>query len=430
MNSLEHSLQNQRPMSWLERRLRGALMQRLTGLEGGRLRLRDGFGERQFGRWGGCAENALDIELDVHDPRFYRLLASGGSLGAGEAYFMGWWDSNDLPGLIQLLLRNRAVIDSVDGGLLSRLRAQLTRVWHYWNRNSISGSRDNIAAHYDLSNDLFELFLDPYMQYSCAWYDSDDMELAEAQQRKLRLLGQKLRLCPEHHLLEIGTGWGGLAEFMAREYGCRVTTTTLSKEQHEAASRRIREAGLSDRVTLKLDDYRQLTGRYDRLVSVEMVEAVGHQFLDRYFRVCRERLKPDGLAVIQAITIDDLVYPEALNEVDFIKRYIFPGSFIPSVSVLTDSAARAGLRLTHLQDIGSSYARTLKSWRERLDSAREKVLELGFDETFLRMFRYYFAYCEGGFRERAISDVQMCLTASDYRGPLFPATARTDENHV
>ena len=438
MSSIEHSMQNPQPMSWLERRIRAGLIKRLGDLQGGRLTLTDSLDSVTLGGGGSrvAAEAAssharpgLDIELKIHDSRFYRLLASGGSLGAGEAYFMGFWDCSDLPGLIQLLLRNRDVIDSVDGGMLSRITAQLNRIWHRWNRNSIAGSRDNIAAHYDLSNELFETFLDSRMQYSCAWFDSDDLSLEDAQRQKLRLLGEKLRLGPDHHLLEIGTGWGGLAEFMATEYGCRVTTTTISEQQHQAASERIQRAGLADRVTLKLDDYRDLTGEYDRLVSVEMVEAVGHQYLDRYFQVCRQRLKNDGLAVIQAITIDDQIYPQALKEVDYIKRYIFPGSFIPCVSVLTDSAARAGLRLTHLQDIGDSYAHTLKLWRERLDDAREVIEKLGFDETFLRMFRYYFAYCEGGFRERTISDVQLCFTAPAYRGPLTPVTVNSGADH-
>jgi cyclopropane-fatty-acyl-phospholipid synthase len=283
---------------------------------------------------------------------------------------------------------------------------------HAARRNTRTGSRRNIAAHYDLGNEFFELFLDEGMMYSSAMFASPSDTLEQASERKLRRICEKLDLQPGDHLLEIGTGWGGMAIFAAREYGCRVTTTTLSERQHALASARVREAGLEERVTLLLRDYRDLDGRYDKLVSIEMVEAVGHQFLDGYFGKCASLLGPGGLALVQAITIEDHRYARALGSVDFIKRHVFPGSFIPCASVLVDSAARAGrLRLLNLEEFGDSYALTLQHWRRRFHAHREKARALGLDERFLRLWEFYLCYCEGGFLEHAIGDAQLLVAA-------------------
>ncbi|MDX1380173.1 MAG: cyclopropane-fatty-acyl-phospholipid synthase family protein [Xanthomonadales bacterium] len=398
-----------------DRFLRRRVHRQLADLEGGELTVRDALGEARFGTRDGRHDGRPRAAIDVHAPGFYRLLASGGSVGAGEAYMLGLWDCNDLHALIRLMVRNLGQVDGMEGGL-ARAGALLRRAWHAWNRNSLSGSRRNIAAHYDLGNDLFRSFLDEHMQYSCAVFDGpdngprDDLELA--QRRKMALIGDTLALGPDDHLLEIGTGWGGLAVYLAQRHGCRVTTTTISRRQYEEAHARVAAAGLQDRVTLLLDDYRDLQGHYDKLVSVEMVEAVGHHYLDTYFDTCRRLLKPGGTMLLQAITIDDRRYQRALREADFIKRYIFPGSFIPSASVLTDSAARAGLRLTGLRDIGLDYARTLRAWDQRFTAARRDLEAMGYDARFQRMFRFYFNYCSGAFAERAISDVQMKLLAT------------------
>ena len=307
----------------------------------------------------------------------------------------------------------------MEGGFAS-LASAVMKAGHYLRSNTRSGSRKNISEHYDLGNDLFELFLDKdWMMYSSALYRTGRESLEEAQALKLQSLCEKLQLKSSDHLLEIGTGWGGCAVFAAQRYGCKVTTTTISKEQHELAVQRVQEAGLEDRVTILLQDYRDLEGSYDKLISIEMVEAVGHQFLDGYFNRCSELLKPGGTAVIQAITIEDHRYKQALNSVDFIKRYIFPGSFIPCVSVLTESAAKAQLRLTCLEDIGISYALTLREWCKRFLNQKDKVLGLGYSEEFVRLWEFYLCYCEGGFIEQSISDVHMQFVKPDVAASNF-----------
>jgi cyclopropane-fatty-acyl-phospholipid synthase len=305
---------------------------------------------------------------------------------------------------------NRHLMNDVDSGW-SRLSAPLLKLAHWLNRNDKTGSRRNIAAHYDLGNEFFELFLDETMAYSCGIFETAGASLLQASTAKFDAACGKLELKPDQHLLEIGTGWGGLAIHAAREYGCRVTTTTISREQYEFARERVARAGLSDRITLLLEDYRDLRGEYDALVSIEMIEAVGDQYLDTYFGRCNELLRPSGAMLLQAITIRDQFYDQARHSVDFIKRFIFPGSFIPSVQALINSLARAtDLKLFHMEDIGPHYARTLRAWRERFLARQADVRALGYPERFVRMWEFYLCYCEGGFEERQLGDVQMLLT--------------------
>ena len=362
-------------------------------------------------------DSSADVQviMEVHDSAFFQSVATGGSVGAAESYMAGEWHCSDLTNLVRILVRNRDLLDSMEGGLAT-MASWLLKGVHQLRKNSRSGSRRNIADHYDIGNDLFELFLDKeWMMYSSALYHSGDESLGLAQQQKLARLCDKLDLQASDHLLEIGTGWGGAAVFAAKNYGCQVTTTTISEEQYKLAVQRVELADVADRVTVLLQDYRDLEGQYDKLISIEMVEAVGHQFLDGYFKQCQQLLKPDGLAAIQAITIEDHRYKQALRSVDFIKRYIFPGSFIPCASVLTGSAAKAGLRLTSLEDIGPSYALTLKEWRNRFMAQLDKVREQGYSEAFIRMWEFYLCYCEGGFRERSISNVQLLFAADENR---------------
>ncbi len=392
--------------TWLRRRV----LDRMGRIEHGGVLVHDAVGQWRLGQPG-----ADPAQVEVHDLRFWRLLATGGGLGAAEAYMAGLWDSPDLVAVIQVLARNRDALAAIDQGG-ARLTGGLMKVWHAFNRNSLQGSRRNIAAHYDLGNDFFAHWLDTRMMYSSGLYQTPQDSLEQAQTAKLDRICQRLGLGPDHHLLEIGTGWGGLALHAARTTGCRVTTTTISREQFAYASARVAEAGLQEQVTVLLQDYRDLTGRYDRVVSVEMIEAVGHQYLDTYLARIEQLLAPDGLALIQAITIEDFRYARALKTVDFIKRYVFPGSFIPSVGAITAAMGRATrLGLVELVDFGASYARTLKDWRERFEHAWDDIAVMGFDETFRRRWRYYLAYCEGGFRERAISDVQLVLAAPGFR---------------
>lgn len=394
----------------LDRLLRRRLLGQLAGLRDCELRIEDGLGSVRLGHAATDTANTLRASLRIRDIGFYRAVAANGSVGAAEAYMDGLWSCDDLVALVRILVRNRDLLDGMESGS-ARVGGWLMRGWEALRRNTRRGSRRNIAAHYDLGNALFELFLDPSLMYSSAIFARDDEPLEVASRRKLDRICRKLELGPDTHVVEIGTGWGGFAVHAASHYGCRVTTTTISKEQHALASERVQAAGLGERVTLLLEDYRDLTGRYDRLVSIEMIEAIGHQYLDTYFAKVAELLKPEGMALIQAITIEDHRYQQALKSVDFIKRHIFPGSFIPSVSAMLGAVARSSdMRLIDLEDIGPSYALTLRHWRRRFLAKREQVAALGYPPRFVRMWEFYLAYCEGGFIERSIGDVHLLLT--------------------
>lgn len=384
---------------------RRALLQRLALLREGELILRDGGEQWSFGS-AGSGPRAV---VEVHDPRAYGQIALGGSVGVAEAYMEGWWSADDLVALVRLFVLNRDVLDAMEGGW-ARWAGLLLKAWHAWRRNTLRGSRQNIAAHYDLGNELFRLFLDQRLMYSAAIFVEAGERLERASERKLARICQKLDLAPGQRLIEIGTGWGGFALYAARHHGVHVTTTTLSREQYDWTRQQVAEAGLGDRIEVLQRDYRALEGRFDRLVSIEMIEAIGHQYLPQYFATVSRLLTDDGLALIQAITIEEQRYRRALHEVDFIKRYIFPGSFIPSVSAMLNALPEhSDLRLLHLEDIGPSYALTLREWRRRFLDRVEDVRALGYSERFVRMWDYYLAYCEGGFLERSIGDVQMLL---------------------
>ncbi len=393
----------------LARRL---VLRQLARLERGELRLADGAEDFRFGR---PDPTAPAVRLTVADPRFYSELAFGGSIGAAEAYMHGYWHCDDLVALVRLLLQNRAVLDGMEGGA-ARFTIPLQKLFHWVNRNTHEGARRNIAAHYDLGNDFFALWLDETMMYSAAIFERPGMSLHEAQLARLDHVCRKLRLGPDDHVLEIGTGWGGFALHAARHYGCRVTTTTISGEQYQLARQRVVDAGLHDRITLLLEDFRDLRGQYDKLVSIEMIEAIGHDLFVPYFRQCSDLLKPDGAMLIQAITIADQRYEEYRKSIDFIQRYIFPGSGLPSSAVMTGAVARhTDLRLLGLEDIGLHYATTLRHWRRNFFERIDAVRRLGYAEPFIRMWEFYLCYCEGAFLERAISDVQLVFTKPDSR---------------
>lgn len=403
-----------------ERILRRRLLGTLGELRDCRLLIEEGSETLVLGNPAADGQQTLHVRLRVHDPAFYRMAALNGSVGAGEAYMEGLWDCDDLVALVRILVRNRDRLDAMDSGT-ARIGGWLMKGLHALTRNTRKGSRRNIAAHYDLGNPLFRLFLDDNMMYSSAIFEDESESLETASTRKLDRICQKLRLNPQHRVVEIGTGWGGFALHAAANYGCHVTTTTISREQYDLAQHRVQAAGLADRITLLLQDYRDLSGHYDRLVSIEMIEAIGHQYLDTYFAKVGSLLKPDGEALVQAITIEDHRYAQALKSVDFIKRRIFPGSFIPSVSAMTNALARASdLRLFNLEDIGPSYALTLKAWRARFNAQLKQVEALGYDARFVRMWNFYLAYCEGGFLERSIGDVHLWLTRPGARPAQYP----------
>ena len=396
---------------------RRQMLRQMTRLTVGRLTLIQGSESFVFGSPDPHAPLRATVRILNDDA--YKQMVLGGSVGTAEALMDGGWECDDLVSLVRIFVRNRDVLDGMEGGL-ARIAKSVLRFWHERQRNTRDGSRRNIAAHYDLGNDFFQLFLDESLMYSSAIYAHPDESLELAQTRKLERICQKLDLRPGERVVEIGTGWGSFAIHAARHHGVHVTTTTISQRQYELACARVADAGLQDRVSVLLNDYRDLEGRYDKLVSIEMVEAIGHQYLDVYFNKLSTLLEPNGAALIQAITIEDSRYSRALTDIDFIKRYVFPGSFIPSVSAMLGAVARTtNFRLTHLEDIGPSYALTLHAWRERFLAALPQVRSLGYSEAFIRMWNFYLAYCEGGFLERSIGDVHMLLSKPDNRRAQF-----------
>lgn len=401
---IELSRREQRssPLGALARRL---VLGQLAGISHGRLHIREGRDTRTFGVPG----TGPSATITVLDPAFYADIAFGGSVGAGESYMLGHWRADNLTALMRLMLRNRPALDAMETGL-ARASAPLRVAAHWLHRNTRAGSRRNISAHYDLGNEFFRLMLDDSMMYSCALFERPDMTLAEASTAKLEAICRKLALGPEDHVLEIGTGWGGFALHAAGRHGCRVTTTTISRSQFELAQERVRAAGLEDRITVLLKDYRDLGGSYTKLVSIEMIEAIGHQQFGEFFRQCAARLVPGGRMLLQSITIADRNYARARDEVDFIKRYIFPGSCIPAVSALARAMADSSdLRIVHLEDIGPHYATTLARWRSNFLANLGMVFAMGYPETFTRMWEFYLCYCEAGFAEHALGDVQVLL---------------------
>lgn len=409
---LAHAQAQSRP-HFLDATAKRAVQQRLAGIAHGELVICDGASIQRYGK--PTARCALSVTLHVHDPRFYSEIAFGGSIGAGEAYMQGYWRVDDLTAAMQIMLQNRDVLDGMETGL-ARFTAPLQKALHWASRNTRRGSRRNIQAHYDLGNDFFQRFLDPTMMYSSAIFERPEMTLEQASVAKLERICRMLALKPGDRVMEIGSGWGGFAIHAARHYGCHVTTTTLSPSQHKFARERIAAAGLAGRIELLLTDYRDLTGQYDKLVSIEMIEAVGHHYYDAYFRKCSSLLKPEGALLLQAITIADQRYEAAKQSVDFIQRYIFPGSCIPSVAAITDAVARVSdMRLVDLKDIGPDYAITLQRWRENFFANLDQIRALGYPETFIRMWEFYFCYCEAGFIERVIGDVQMLLVKPQAR---------------
>ncbi len=409
----------------LDRFLRRRLIGRMSALRHGRLILEDACGTVELGE-STVATSDLRVHVQILDPGFYRAVAANGSVGAGEAWMNTHWRCDDLVGLIRLLVRNRDLLDGMETGL-ARLGGLAMRLWYALRRNTRTGSRRNIAVHYDLGNEFFGLFLSEDLMYSSAIWAGAEDTLEVASTRKLERICRKLELQPGDRVIEIGTGWGGFALYAAQHFGCRVTTTTISREQHALARARVEAAGFGGSVNLLLEDYRDLRGQFDKLVSIEMVEAIGAPYMETYFRQIGALLKPGGLALIQAITIEDHRYAQALKSIDFIKRHVFPGSFIPSINALLQAKTRAGdLNLTHLEDFGGSYALTLETWRQRFLAHLPQARAQGFDERFIRMWEFYLAYCEGGFRERSIGVAHLLLAKPGNRAAALAPEAAAD----
>jgi cyclopropane-fatty-acyl-phospholipid synthase len=397
----------------LDQTARKAVLSLLTKLKHGRITLIEDNQPYSFGEESSTV--SLKADISVHHSQFYGRILFGGSIGAAEAYMEGLWSADDLTMVMRILALNQKAFADMEKGL-ARLTAPLYKLYHSARKNTKLGSRQNILAHYDLGNDFYALFLDATMTYSCGIFENEQSSLEDASVAKYDRLCQKLQLKPGDRVMEIGTGWGGFAVHAAQNYGAHVTTTTISDEQHRYAAKRFRKAGLEDQISLLKKDYRDLRGEFDRLVSIEMIEAVGHHFYATFFQTCSRLLKDDGLMALQAITIGDQIFDRHKRSVDFIKRYIFPGSCIPSVTAINKAIVRAtDLRLIHLEDITPHYAKTLREWRRRFFANVDKIREMGYPDTFIRMWEYYLCYCEGGFAERYIGDVQMLFAKPLYR---------------
>lgn len=376
---------------------------RLQKLHHGCVTVKEGSHTQTFGD----VNAPLKVEVVVENPSFYRQMVTGGGLGAAESLAQGDWSCSDLTSLVRILVRNLPDGDTANGAL-SLIKNALEKVGHFLRRNTVSNAKQNIVKHYDLSNEFFALFLDPSMAYSSAVFLNPEDTLYEGSMEKIDRACRKLNLKPTDHLLEIGTGWGGLALRAAQHYGCRVTTTTISDQQHAYAQKRFQDAGVTDRVTLLKEDYRKLTGRYDKLVTIEMIEAVGHQYFDTFFKKCGQLLKPEGEMLMQAITITDHRFEHHKRTVDFIKKYIFPGGCLPSVTALSESMAReTRMRMVHMEDFADHYAETLRRWRTNFFENLDTVKSLGFDDRFIRIWDYYLCYCEAAFMERHVNVTQL-----------------------
>ncbi len=398
-----------RAPTWRERMARKAVLGRMRAFDHGRLLIEENGVVHALGHGG------PEAYVHIHDPSTWTAIAAGGTVGAGTAYIAGHWSCTNLVSLIQIFLRNRAALDHMEQGL-ARFGQAFFKLLHFRNRNTITGSQKNIAAHYDLGNDFYRLWLDETLMYSAALFSKPEMSLYDAQIAKLDRLAELLQIEEGDHVLEIGSGWGALAIHLATHYKCRVTTTTISQQQFNEVNKRITDAGLNDKITVLKKDYRHLTGIYDKVVSVEMIEAVGHHYYDTYFSTIARLLKPSGLAVIQAITITEQQYHNAIRDVDFIQRYIFPGSNIPSLGAITKAITRSGdLNIINMEDLAPHYVRTLQCWRQAFFKKLKDISELGYHDNFIRMWEFYLSYCEGGFAERSIGVAHIRLARGRYR---------------
>lgn len=403
-------------ISYFSRIAKKLVLAQLKNLHTGNLLIIDGDERYEFGQ--PANETNLCGQLIIQDDSSYQDILMSGSIGAAESYMTGDWTTPDLTMLVRIMVKNMSVLDDLEGGVAA-LGKPILKWMHRLNQNSPKGSRRNIAAHYDLGNDLFKLFLDPTMMYSSGVFPTDSSSLQDASENKLRLICEKLNLTANDHVVEIGTGWGGFAIYAAKNYGCKVTTTTISEQQYQYAQQQVLQEGLSEQITLLKQDYRDLEGQFDKLVSIEMIEAVGWKFYNTFFEKCSSLLKDNGAMLIQAITIEDQRYEKAKKDVDFIQRYIFPGSCIPSINALLDANRKTSdMRLVQLQDYAEHYARTLRAWHDAFNHKKHEVDALGYSEDFQRMWQFYLSYCEGGFKERAIGVSHLMFAKPNYRSQV------------
>ncbi len=400
-NTIQHEI------SWLSQFAKSILFKKLDLIEHGYLQIYVDEMVYDFGDK--TMQSELHAVIRVHNIQAFNEILFGGEPAAGNTYVKGWWTSDNILNVMRVFTLNRDVLFSFKSGYAS-VAKPFHAIGHAINKNSTRGSKRNILAHYDIGNDLYKLFLDEKMMYSSACFTEVNNTLEDAAENKLKIICEKLKLKPQDHLLEIGCGWGGFAIYAAQNYGCKVTTTTISDQQYDYAVEKIDQANLSSQITILKQDYRALRGQYDKLVSIEMIESVGQQYLDNYFAICSKLLKPDGAFLVQAITISDYLHDRYQNSLDFIRKYVFPGGSLTSMSSMLNCIAKnSDLTLFHSESYAASYGKTLEIWYQRFINNKEKVLELGYGHAFIRLWEYYLKYCQAGFEERVIDVQQLVL---------------------
>ena len=411
VDHLADAVKTPKKSTFLTSIFKSGLLKKFKNLKTGHISVNDGDETFTFGD----SNSDEKVSVDIHSQEFYVMTGSGGALGIAEAYVAGYWSSDDVVKLFQIILRNRDILLSLEKGF-AKLVKPINKMIHRGRQNTLKGSKENILAHYDLSNDFYKLWLDPSMTYSCAFFNNDSVTLEEASIEKLDRICRKLNLSEDDSVLEIGTGWGSFSIHAAKNYGCKVTTTTISDAQFDYARSRIKDEGLESKITLINKDYRDLDGKYDKIVSIEMIEAVGYEYIPDYFSKLSSLLNNNGLVALQGITYNDQNFEVYKDSVDFIKKYIFPGSCLISIAQIIDVIKKdTDLAMVDMEDITKHYAVTLNRWRKNFMDVIPKVKEMGYSQAFINMWEFYFLYCEAGFSERNIGDVQMIFAKSGSR---------------
>ena len=411
VDHLADAVKTPKKSTFLTSIFKSGLQKKFKNLKTGHISVNDGDETFTFGD----SSSGESVSVDIHSQEFYVMTGSGGALGIAEAYVAGYWSSDDVVKLFQIILRNRDILLSLEKGF-AKLVKPINKMIHRGRQNTLKGSKENILAHYDLSNDFYKLWLDPSMTYSCAFFNNDSVTLEEASIEKLDRICRKLDLSEDDSVLEIGTGWGSFSIHAAKNYGCKITTTTISDAQFDYARSRIKDEGLESKITLINKDYRDLDGKYDKIVSIEMIEAVGYEYIPDYFSKLSSLLNNNGLVALQGITYNDQNFEVYKDSVDFIKKYIFPGSCLISIAQIIDVIKKdTDLAMVDMEDITKHYAVTLNRWRKNFMDVIPKVKEMGYSQAFINMWEFYFLYCEAGFSERNIGDVQMIFAKSGSR---------------
>ena len=411
VDTLAEKIKTPTKATFLTSVFKNGLKKKLSHLNVGCISVVDGVDKFSFGDTG----SELRVNVQVHSQEFYVMTGSGGAMGIAEAYILGYWTSDDVVMLMRIILKNRSIMLSLNNGF-AKILNPINKLIHRSRQNTLKGSKENILAHYDLSNDFYKLWLDPTMTYSCAYFEDTNTSLEDASIEKLDRMCRKLKLSEKDNILEVGTGWGSFSIHAAKNYGCSITTTTISDAQYEYAKARVVEEGLESKINVINKDYRKLDGQYDKIVSIEMIEAVGYEYISEYFSKLSSLLKPDGLMALQGITYNDQNFDTYKDSVDFIKKYIFPGSCLISISQIIDVIKnKTDLSMIDMEDITRHYAETLNRWRKNFMNVLPEVKEMGYSKAFINMWEFYFLYCEAGFLERNIGDVQLVFAKSGAR---------------